>query len=395
MDLPTLAWLRSPTGSTLLAELATRDLTAAHVLPLISALRLRYPPALARAAVELALLRQHAREKFPAAERLFFLREALEQASSAVVAAQRATRFTSFDSVADLCCGLGGDALALAQAGVPVIAVDRDPLRLALAQANAEALGLAHMIRFVERDLLTAAPPAAAALFCDPGRRAGGKRRFAAEEYEPPVSHVLAWRTHTPAFALKLAPGIEYGPLMTAGEWEFVSLDGELKEARLWGGPLASTCRRATLLHTDATPPTTFATPNPTSPPAPLSTPAAYLYEPDPAIIRAGLVSDLALAIGAAQFDAQIAYLTSAALIVTPFARAWPIFEWFPFGLKTLRARLRAYDAGEVTVKKRGSPLDCDRLARELRGKGRQALTVVLTQVAAQPAVLICGKIEQ
>jgi hypothetical protein len=123
---------------------------------------------------------------------------------------------------------------------------------------------------------------------------------------------------------------------------------------------------------------------------AALTEPQAFLYEPDPAVIRARAVAALAERLGAAQIDPEIAYLTAGQAIATPFARCWRVLEWQQFGLKRLRARLRALDAGAVTVKKRGSPLDTDALARRLSGNGARPLVVVLTQVAGQPAALIC-----
>jgi len=121
-----------------------------------------------------------------------------------------------------------------------------------------------------------------------------------------------------------------------------------------------------------------------------LSAPSSYLYEPDPAVIRAHVIGQLANQLGAAQIDREIAYLTGGRAIGTPFARCWRVIEWLPWNLKRLRVRLRALDVGAVTVKKRGSPLDTDALARQLAGDGSRALVVVLTRVADQPAALIC-----
>jgi hypothetical protein len=123
---------------------------------------------------------------------------------------------------------------------------------------------------------------------------------------------------------------------------------------------------------------------------APLSLPAAYLYEPDPAILRARLVATLAEQLGAAQLDREIAYLTAARAVATPLARCWRVLEWLPFSLKRLRARLHTLDAGAVTVKKRGSPLDTNALARQLSGAGSRPLVVVLTQAQGRPVALIC-----
>lgn len=393
MELETFSWLRAPAGQALLAELTASKLSEADVLNTLTRLRSRYDPELARAAVEQTLLRQRARAKFSQADQMYFTSEALEQASSQPVAEHRAARLAAYSHVADIGCGIGGDTLALARAGCRVSAVERDPLRLALARANAEVLGLDAHITWVQADVLDTPPPAADALFCDPGRRAGGKRRFVAEAYEPPLSRVLGWRSHTPALAVKLAPGIDTAelPADDTHELEFVSLDGELKEAVLWCGPLAHTRRQATLLRrAENAVHTATLTSAEEAPTAPLALPGLWLYEPDPAVIRAGLVAHLAQRLGAAQLDASIAYLTAPTLESTPFARAWRVLEWLPFQLKRLRARLRALDASAVTVKKRGSPLDTDRLAKQLRGSGTRPLVVVLTRVQGQPAALIC-----
>jgi len=394
VDLETFNWILSPQGQALLAELAARPLREGDMLREMERLRRRVPAERARAVLELALLRRRASAKFPAAERLYFTREALEQASAAPVAAHRATRLAPRGHVADLGCGIGGDTLALAAAGARVTAVERDPLRLAIAHANAEALGLSERIEWRLSDLAVAAPPLADALFSDPGRRAGGQRRFHVESYDPPLSRVLAWRAHTPALAVKVAPGIDPAALPADAEIEFVSLDGELKEAVIWCGPLAQVARRATLLRAEANGQvathTLWAGRRAVHPSAPLAEPDAFLYEPDPAVIRAGLVTDLAVQLGAAQLDPTIAYLTAPTCMATPFARAWRVLEWFPFSLKRLRARLRELGAGAVTVKKRGSPLDSDALARQLSGPGTRPLVVALTQVRGRPAAVLC-----
>ncbi len=401
VNLDTFHWLRSTDGQMLLAELAERTFTEADALREIERLRRRVAPELARAAFELALLRRRARVKFPQADRLYFTREALEQASATSVATHRAARFADghYHHIADLGCGVGGDALAFAAAGVTVTAVDRDPLRLALCQANAAALGLAERVSTHAQDLLAEPPPLADALFCDPGRRAGGRRRFSVTDYEPPLAHVLRWQAQTPALAVKLGPGVDLAELPADAEVEFVSLNGELKEATLWCGPLAQVARRATVLHTAADGAvethTLLTSHTGSSPSSLVLPPAAFLYEPDPAVLRAGLVTDLGAQLGAAQLDAQIAYLTAPQHTATPFARVWPVLTWLPFSLKALRARLRSLDAGAVTVKKRGSPLDTDALARQLSGDGARPLVVVLTQVAGRPAVLICDLMVQ
>lgn len=388
MDQDLINWLCSPEGSAILADLAIRDIREVTILSELNRLRRSLPVAHARAAIEQALLRRRAISKFPQADRMLFTREALEQASAATVATHRTRRLAQTDDVADLGCGIGGDTIALADAGAQVIAVERDPIRLALARFNAEVLGLGSRVSFVERDLIRELPPSAAALFCDPSRRRGERRLFDPDAFQPPLTQVLSWRQHTPALVVKLAPGIQRSVVPEDAEVEFVSLDGDLKEAVLWCGPFATTDRRATVLGSDGSTSTMIATA--TTAPS-LSPPLAVIYEPDPAVIRTGLVAELAHQLGAYQLAPDIAYLTAHTALPTPFARAWPIITWMPFQLKRLRALVRELDAGVVTVKKRGSPLDTDSLARQLSGSGQRHLVVVLTQMPDGPIAIICS----
>ncbi|MGC8800506.1 MAG: class I SAM-dependent methyltransferase [Chloroflexus sp.] len=389
MDLTLIEWLHSAEGQAILAELAIRELRETDLLAELNRLRRHLPAERARAAIEQALLRRKAIAKFPYADRMLFTRDALEQASAAPVAAHRAARLVCQSRVADLGCGIGGDTIAMALAGIQVIAVERDPIRLALAQANLAALGLDERVLWLERDLLHEPPPHADALFCDPARRIGDRRVFDPAAFQPPLTHVLGWQRHNPALVVKLAPGIDRNHIPAEAELEFISFDGELKEAVLWCGPLATTERRATVLNGagNAVSLTTGAAPRP-----PLSTPQTVLYEPDPTIIRAGLIAELAAQLGAAQLSPDIAYLTTTTYHPTPFARPWPIVTWLPFQLKRLRALLRDLDAGPVTVKKRGSPLDTTTLAHQLSGNGNRRLVVVLTRLPSGPIAVICDE---
>ncbi len=391
LDTITLAWLLTDTGQQLLAVAARADLREQAQLRELERLRQLASPAQAAAAYEVTVQRHRARTKFAHADRLYFTRDALEQASHQRVAAHRARRYAGYARVADLCCGAGGDALALAQL-TSVAAVDLDPLRLALAQANAAATGSSARMSFHQLDLLHAPPPAADAIFFDPGRRSGARRIFDASAYQPPLATVQRWRDATALLGVKVAPGImpdDYAAL-TPDEVEFVSLDGDLREATLWFGTDGAVRRRATVLAGETAVATLTLAHGALLPASRLSEPLQYLYEPDGTILRTGLVTLLAEQLDAAQFDTTIAYLTSDVAQTTPLARRWTIREWLPFSLKRLRARVRSYNPGPVAVKKRGSPLDTDALAHQLSGKGDQPLTVVLTQLRGRPIAIIC-----
>lgn len=192
--LPSFQALLTPEGRALLDEV--RGTAPADELAVATRLRRTHPPELVSAAIGQARLRQRAAAKFPAedAERMFFTSNGVEQSTRAVVAAHRAARMRDMGvtSVADLCCGIGGDAIALARAGIRVLAVDRDPLTAAVARANAEALGLDGLIEVRETDVTEVDTTGYDAVFVDPARRGGRGRVFDPEAYSPPLSWAVA-----------------------------------------------------------------------------------------------------------------------------------------------------------------------------------------------------------
>ena len=84
------------------------------------------------------------------------------------------------------------------------------------------------------------------------------------------------------------------------------------------------------------------------------------------------------------------AYVYADAARPTPYARCLEVLESLPFSLKRLRARLRDLDVGRAEILKRGSALEPERLRRDLRLTGREAISLVLTRVADAPTVLLC-----
>ncbi len=353
------------------------------------ALSRRYDADLSRAALETAIARRKAAAKFPFAEQLYFTREALEQASGWEIATYRAERFRHFQRLADLGCSAGSDSLALAGVA-PTVGFDLDALRLRMAQANARATGLGAKLVFAQADLRNSLPLSLSerglALFFDPGRRSGGKRLRSVSSYEPPLRAIGEWLQACPALGAKISPGVILAEVEGFGaEIEFISLAGELKEAVLWFGPLKTVERRATLLPGGNT--------LTEAPGVSLEArePGAYIYEPDPAVLRAGLVKTLGGQLGAWQIDPDIAYLSSDRLVETPFARLWAVEDWFPFSLKRLRAYLRERKVGRVTVKKRGSPLQPEELIHKLRLEGEEERVLFLTHVQGR-AVVVVGR---
>ncbi|MEU7393477.1 THUMP-like domain-containing protein [Streptomyces albogriseolus] len=383
-----LAPLLTPEGRALLDEV--RDTDPAHELAVATRLRRDHPAELVSAALRQARLRQRAVAKFGAedAARMFFTPNGVEQSTRRGVAAYRAERLRAAGvrSVADLCCGIGGDAIALARAGIRVLAVDRDPQTAAAARANADALGLAGLIEVREADVTEVDTSAYDAVFVDPARRSSKRGRiFDPEAYSPPLSWAVRAALKAPrAAALKVAPGIPHEAVPAEAEAEWISDGGDVKEAVLWFGTAPGTIR-ATLLPGPRTL-VSRGLPDPAVRPV-----GRYLYEPDGAVIRSHLVAEVAEPLDGGLIDPTIAYITADILNPTPYATAYEITDRLPFNVKKLKALLREREVGVLTVKKRGSAVEPEELRRKALPKphGTASVTVFLTRVAGAPTMLL------
>ncbi|MGH3773069.1 MAG: THUMP-like domain-containing protein [Pseudonocardiaceae bacterium] len=375
-------WVEELVGSGVMDRLAGEVLTPETELRVGARLRRDYPAELVSAALAQHELRRHAREKFTRAERMFFTRAGLEQATAEAVARHRAVRFAGAARVGDLCCGIGGDLLALAGQR-EVIAVDRDPLHLRMAMLNAEAYAVAEAVTAVRADVREVDLSGIDAVFVDPARRAQDKRMRAGDS-EPPLSWATSLAERVAAVGIKAAPGIARDVIPPGWEVEFIADRRNLKEAALWSPALATAARRATIL-----PEGHVLLPLPGHQ-VEHRDPGAFLLDPNPAVTRAGLDEDLARALGAWKIDPQIAFLSSDVALRTPFARTLQVLDSGPWDQKALPSRLRALDIGSVDIRRRGLAGNVEDLHRQLKLRGTRCATLVMTRVADRPWALIC-----
>ncbi len=383
VDLDAFSFLLTAEGQALLASL--RDYQPGEELTTATRLRREHPAQVVSAAIGQAGLRRRAVAKFGQdAHRMYFTPDGVEQATRSTVAAHRAERFRALGvrRLADLCGGIGGDAIALARAGIEVLAVDSSPATCAVARANAAALGLGDRIEVRCADVAEVATTGYDAVFVDPARRGGRGRIFDPEAYSPPLSWAVAAARTAPHAALKVAPGIPHEAVPPDAEAEWVSDHGDVKEAVLWFGTRPG-ARCATLLPGG----TTLAGAG--LPDPPVGPVGRYVYEPDGAVIRAHLVAEAARAVGGTLIDETIAYVTSDTLSAVPYATAYEISDVLPFNLKRLKALLRERGVGVLTVKKRGSAVEPEEVRRRVKPQGPNSATVLLTRVAGAPTMLI------
>ena len=328
----------------------------------------------------LSELRERATSKFRLADRMFFDRDGLEQASGDVIAEHRAKRYVPFNSVADICCGVGGDTSALARIA-HVTAVDIRPERVWMTRENARANGLSG--RFVCADVGHWCPSFDAA-YIDPSRREGGRRVVNLADYAPPVGD-LGWLPKNSTVGIKVAPGIDHDSVPEGCEVEFISVNGECREAVLWFGDLKTEAKvRATVLPDDAS---LVGDSNVTVGIGPIS---EFVYEPDRAVIRAHLVEQIASSLDAWKIASDVAYLTADHHVESPFVRSFGVDAVLPFSIKRVQSYLSEHGIGRLDIKRRRFPMTPDAVYGKLKLKGSERATLILTRVDENPTAIFC-----
>ncbi|MDO5048745.1 MAG: class I SAM-dependent methyltransferase [Actinomycetaceae bacterium] len=311
------------------------------------------------------------------ARTMIFTRDGLEQATRLEVAAMHAARFreAGIATVADLGCGIGVDSLAMAGLGIEVRAWDLNPQAVAAATVNLRFHDNAtvNLGDVTELDAPSLVQSGVQGIFADPARRtgaqAGGRRINDPEQWSPALSTALSWREHLragghDALGLKVAPGIDYRHIPADFEAHWISVDRQLVEASLWSPDLTSGPQRsATVMRGGEK--LTFSDPTDPSSPAeqaPGSALENYIFEPDPAIIRAGLIASVVRDLGlSGTISPSIAYLTSNSIPEGDAAKAltgFEVLEVTTLRPKAISKALRAMDPTGVEVKKRGADIN-------------------------------------
>ena len=334
------------------------------------------------------MLRKRAATKFSRAGQMLFTHDGLEQASSEDVGRHRARRFADISPtvVIDLCCGIGGDLVALGTTATDVIGVDRDEAHALIARHNADVYDVDTTA--VVADVRDIRLPGRAAVFVDPARRTGAADGARRGGYSP----ALEWCLSLPVdrVTVKTAPGLDLSVVPEGWEAEFVAIGRELKECVLWSPGWGGARRRATLLPAKEGQEAVELVPDPSRPAAALRPPGRYLLDPSPAITRAGAVADVAAALDAWQIDPKIAFLSADHPLGSTYGRDLVVEASMPFSLKALRAELRRLDVGAVDIRRRGLAGDVDDIRRRLSISGSRRATVVLTRALDRPWTFVC-----
>ncbi|MDJ0787389.1 MAG: RsmD family RNA methyltransferase [Myxococcota bacterium] len=355
----------------------------------------------ARAILDEVHFRRKGREKFPRAARMRFTRDGLAQASSKVVAEHRTwsirQRLGGVGRVLDACAGLGGDTIALATRW-PVVAVERDAETVALLRHNLEVYGLADRVEIVEGDLAGLLQDEASSgrfdgvdcVFFDPARRTDGRRR--AGFYDPPLSTLLALRRLCPNVCAKLGPLVDVDRDTPEDcDVEVVSHEGAVKEVVLWfGGLRRSPDAGRHVCATKLPERVTWERVHDAPAPPVVESPGSFLYEPDPAFVKAHLVREIAGRHGLSQLDDRIAYLTGDDRVDDPVLSRFRVHACLELESPRVSAKLGELGIGRVDFKSRGVATDLRTIHREIRGSGKRKGVVFLTRIRRERRAIIC-----
>lgn len=353
-------------------------------------LRQKYPAELVRLGLELVLNRKRAEGKLSYADQLWLTRQSLEQATSQQVANHKAKRFAEHGSqVWDLCSGMGIDAIALAK-HCQVHACDLDPVLLQLASWNAAVYQVDKKITFHQQDV-NQLDVADKVIHIDPDQRdSSGRRHLRLEQIEPGLPRLQEMARNCLAGVIKLSPASNFGGKFPDFEAELVSLHGECKAANIWCGELAGEpgLWRATVLPSGET-----IAGDPLSAWIEVEPIKRYLFDPDPSLVRSGLVNLFAEQKGLSRLDDAEEYLTCDVLQKSPFITGFEVIDVLNRNEKQLRRYLREQNIGIVEIKCRHVPVDIERLRKSLSLKGEKAITLIYARIEGKTKVVVCRRV--
>jgi hypothetical protein len=379
-DVADYLWLTGDEACAVLVELA-EDRSALHTR--IGRLRDQFSPERTHLLLEQAELRRRASAKFTHPGRMFFTRVGLEQATDEWVAAHKAGRFIGQKAVADLCCGIGGDLLALAHGG-RVVGIDCNPVAAHFAATNSGAeVRLADALEF---DL-----ESATAWHIDPDRRPTGRRTTSLEACQPKLSAIDRLLARVPHAGVKLAPATEVPAAWAERcELEWISRDRECRQLVAWHGELAHAPgeRRATIVATARGSATGTVIGSPDQPIPIVDRPDRCLFDVDPAVRAARLPGALAAKYDLHALAAGPSYLTGPRPIRDVALACFEIAAVLPFETRKLARYLRERAIGQLEIKKRGVELDPEKLRRELKLRGDISATLLIGRVGDRIAVM-------
>jgi SAM-dependent methyltransferase len=217
-------------------------------------------------------------------------KEGLQLATPEIVAKYIAKRLKT-DIIADLGCGIGGQVIFFAKECRKVYAVDNDPEKLQYAKENCRLYGVDN-VEFILGDALSAQVKEkvsdADIIFSDPARPLSEKERTL-ETLKPPITEIIRiYSDIIPDLAFHAPPQMPPERIVLDCEREYLSLNGQLNRLTLYMGSLKC-CNRSAVVLPGGERLCLSSTPK-----IRVSPLCEYVYEPEPSVVKAQLLDELA-----------------------------------------------------------------------------------------------------
>lgn len=390
-DVADYVWLTGDEASAVLADLA-EDAAPLHAL--VSRLRRSFSAERTHLLLEQIELRRRAAAKFTRAPQMFFTRVGLEQATDEWVAAYKASCFArragpspASKSIADLCCGIGGDLSSLAAVG-PVVGLDRDAVVAHFAAVNSGA-------QVVAEDIASFGVSGIDALHIDPDRRPAGERTTSLEACEPNVTTIDQLMLRVPNAAVKLAPATKVPKAWAEKcELEWISRDRECRQLVAWHGALAEVPghRSATVLRSAGCLACSV-TGLPDQPMAVVPKVDRFVFDVDAAVLAARLQGVLAAEHGLSALSTGPTYLTGPNAIDDAALACFEVADVLPMETRAMSRYLSERSIGAIEIKKRGVEVDPDELRRNLKLRGDNAVTLLVARIDGRTAAIVADRV--
>ncbi len=318
-------------------------------------------------------LRKNALKRIKNSERYLFTTKGVEQSSSSEVAEYHASIFNNISSMADLCCGNGIDLVNIAQNKEKVYAVDLSNNALMCSRYNSgiNKLDNIEFLNMKAEDF----DKIVEGVFLDPDRRPEERRVIQGEDISPNFEEIIKIIKKYQNVVVKLSPVFDYqsAEVPFNHTWEFISEDKIMKEILLCTGEFAThnVSKKVVLL-----PEAIFLENQET---VNVTAIKKYIYDPDPAIIRSGLVQDLAHELKLSLINKHLSILTSEVILKSKFIRGYEVIDSFHYNKKSLQKYVKENEIGKLVIKVRGFPERPNQILQKLKlsGKGQSLIYLI------------------
>lgn len=388
-----IRWLVSEPARPYLVDVQSSILDQENILRIAKRLRRDMTPQRAALVMEMAQLRIRARRKFARSDAMFFTRRSLEQASGEFIAEYKALRFKSKESLADICCGIGGDLLSLAR-HTKAVGIDRDPAVAILAMANLEACGLPGVVR--QMDFQAVDQVDFSAFHFDPNRR-NHQRKTVGDLLEPSLPSILAWIPDNTPVAIKVAPATpRHKDTPEMAELEWIGDSRECKQQVVWlgGAQQVAGARTATVVRGDSFNQYRSLAGSDEIPQVITDHVKEFVYEPHPAVLASGLTDALAAEHDLARLAANVAYLTGPAELDQPMMAKFRVIDVLPMEVKKTARELERLHAGPVEFKKRSVNTVYYEAFKRIKTRGSEPFVVILSPTARESVAIIAKRVK-